>query len=167
MSNGERTVVYVRGCGLSTGSMAGRLSNRAARGRGTKRECGSNVGGAGRDVRLEARALFVERQPRGHLVREPRPAFRRAAEGLGEAGPERFRFGLPHAALNLRVRALEADDVEGVGLAAPAGRGGRARLHEERGVAADAVTLGCVSRVADVQVAGEQYVRAAGGERLH
>src|SRR5436190_5201069 len=62
---------------------------------------------------------------------------------------------------------FEAQDVEGVSLAAPARGGGRARLHDERGVAAYAVTLCRVPRVTDVQMTREQHVRAAGGERLH
>src|SRR5256885_2392962 len=85
-----------------------------------------------RDVRLEARALFVEGDARGDLVGESHPAVRSAAEGLGGARFERASAGLPHAALDLYVRTLEADDVEGVRLvAAHARRGGRAGLHEE------------------------------------
>src|SRR5947209_2042384 len=102
------------------------------------------------DVRLESRAAFVEGDARGDFVGEPCPAVRCASESLGGAGLERARGVLPDASLDLYVRMLEAYDVEGVGLGSRARRGGRARLNEERGMAADFITLGGMARVPDV-----------------
>src|SRR5688572_14382788 len=94
------------------------------------------------DVWLQTRAALVEGDAGGDLFGQTLPAVGRMAEGLSVSPREGRCLGLPDAALDLYVRVLETDDVEGVGLAASARRGGRARLHEERGVALNLIALG-------------------------
>src|SRR5215213_8849365 len=103
----------------------------------------------------------------GHLVGNALPAVGGVAEVLGGGGGEGTAFGPPGEALDVDEGVLDADDVEGVRLAAVADGGGRARRDDERAVARDLVARRAVARVADVQVAREQHVRAAVGYRLH
>src|ERR1044072_4164257 len=97
---------------------ARRKSKRAPKPREEATRVRSAPGGPRGDVWLEARAPFVEGDAGGHLVGEPLPAFGRASEGLGGAAREGLGFGSPDSSFDLRVRVLEADDVEGVFLAA-------------------------------------------------
>ena len=66
-------------------------------------------------------------------------------------------------ALDLDLRTGQLQDVERIQLA-PASRGHGAGLHDQRGVARDAVTIGRVADMADVQVSGEKNIGARLGE---
>src|SRR5260221_5388831 len=96
-------------------------------------------------------------------------AFLPAGGRAREAGALRRReiAAGPAKALHAHFLRLDVQDVEGIGLAAPAHRGSGAGLHYERGVIADLVPRGGVAGVGRVLIASEQDGRNPSGRELH
>src|SRR5213076_1563119 len=88
-------------------------------------------------------------------------------EGLAADHLEIRLYRIPSVAVDAHVVGRDRERVEAVGLAAPARRGRRARLDDERGMPGDAIALGRMGRVRGVEVPREEDVRAALGEGLH
>ena len=86
---------------------------------------------------------------------------------FGGAEEKRSLRVLPQVTLDNDSRAIDPDHIERIDLASAARRRCGARLNDKCRMTADLVACGRASRVADVKVAGEQYVDAAAGEGRH
>jgi hypothetical protein len=120
-----------------------------------------------RIVGLKAVAFVCVDDTGGHFIREARPSVARVLEIFVRRGNEGCAIRLPGEALDLDVRVLRANDVEGVGLATSARGGRRASRDDQRAMARDLVARRAVTRMADVQVTREEHVRSAIRQRFH
>src|SRR5882762_6672539 len=76
-------------------------------------------------------------------------------------------LGSPRKSLDKNLRMANAHNVERIRFTASAGRRRGSRLHYQRRMATNLVTLGGVARMADVQMAGEKKVGAALSQSGH
>jgi hypothetical protein len=76
-------------------------------------------------------------------------------------------IGIPNVAFHMDGSILNADEVERVRLATSARASGGAGLNKDGGVSGDAVALGGVAVVAEMEVPSEKEIDAACGEGLH
>ena len=95
------------------------------------------------------------------------PAGGGALKARGVPKSQLLRTRVPKDLLHADSSGLNPQAVEGICRAAPTRRGGRSRLHDERGVTGEPIAVGRQRGVGNVQVAGQQQVHAALGHGGH